>query len=107
VFLEADRGTMTTKRFLTKMRGYWHYWDSGRARERYGMKHFVVLTATRTEERARNLRASTMRLDSSVYHGVRMFLFGSMELFTLDCPERIFEAVWQSAGDNGSHSLLE
>lgn len=40
VFLDADRGTMTTKRFIVKMRGYWHYWRSGQQEERFGSKNF-------------------------------------------------------------------
>jgi len=107
VFLEADRGTMTTKRFVKKMLGYWHYWRSGKQEERFDMKNFLVLTVTRTAERTANLVAATRVLDAPNHRGLRMFLFGSEQTFGLSEPERILEPIWVTAQDNGRHSLLE
>lgn len=106
VFLEADRGTMTVKRFVTKTRGYWHYWRSGR-QEQLGIRNFLVLTITRTPERAASLRRATAELDAPRHRGLRMFLFGSERNYSLPEPLRILESIWASAEDQGRHSLLE
>ena len=107
VFLEADRGTMTAKRVLTKMRGYWHYWRSGKQEERFGMKNFLVLTVSRTTERSANLSAVTRELDAPKHRGLRMFLFGSEQSYSLTEPRQILEPVWKTPGDGDFHSLLE
>lgn len=107
VFLEADRGTMTAKRFLVKMRGYWHYWRSGRQEERFGMKNFLVLTVTSTPERAASLCAVTGELDAPKHRGLRMFLFGSEKSYSLAEPLRVLDSIWTTAQDQGCHSLLE
>lgn len=106
VFLEADRGTMTTKRFLNKMRGYWHWWRSGR-QEQLGIKNFLVLTVSRTTERSTNLSAVTRELDAPKHRGLRMFLFGSEQNYSLTDPGRILEPVWITPDDGDAHSLLE
>ena len=106
VFLEADRGTMTTKRYFTKIRGYWQYWRSGR-QEQLGIKNFLVLTVTATPERAASLWTVTGELDAPKHRGLRMFLFGSEQSYTLAEPLRILDAIWATAGDQARHSLLE
>lgn len=106
VLLEADRGTMTTKRFLNKMRGYWHWWRSGR-QEQFGINNFLVLTVTATPERAASLCAVTGELDAPRHRGLRMFLFGSEQSYTLGEPLRILDAIWATAGEQARHSLLE
>lgn len=105
IFLEADRGTMTTKRFLTKVRGYWHYWQSGTQEKRFGMKNFLVLTITLSDERAGNLCSATKALDD--VGGLRMFLFGSERNYVEGQTRRILDAVWQSPADDALHGLLE
>lgn len=105
VVLEADRGTMTTKRFLTKVRGYWHYRQSGRQEERFGIKNFLVLTVTLTDERAANLCSATKAL--AELGGLRMFLFGPERNYTEGQTGRILDAVWQTPADDTLHGLLE
>jgi hypothetical protein len=107
VFLEADRGTMTTKRFFVKMRGYWHWWRSGRQERLLGIRNFLVLTVTLTTERAASLCAVTGELDAPRHRGLRMFLFGSERSSTPGAPERILDAVWSTPEDQSRHSLLE
>jgi hypothetical protein len=107
VFLEADRGTMTVKRFTLKTRGYWHYWRSGRQEEKFGIKNFLVLTVTATPERAANLCAATAGLDAPRHRGLRMFMFGSEQAYSLTDPLPILSGVWRSAGDSSLHSILE
>jgi DNA-binding PadR family transcriptional regulator len=107
VLLEADRGTMTLKRVLTKLRGYWHYWRSGKQEERFEMKNFLVLTVSRTTERSENLSAATQELDAPKHRGLRMFLFGSEQNYSLTNAGRILDPVWRTSGDGDLHSLLE
>jgi hypothetical protein len=107
VFLEADRGTMTLKRFSVKMFGYWHYWRSGIQEERFGIKNFLVITATRTSERAANLCSLAGALDAPQHRGLRMFLFGSEQSYTDEHPQRILDAMWRTPTDDNKHSLLE
>jgi hypothetical protein len=107
VFLEADRGTMTHKRFATKMRGYWHYWQSGKAQERFGAKRFLVATVARTLERTANLRTLTAGINEGEHGSLRMFVFGALDNFSLEQPERAFDSFWTTAGDNNLHSILE
>lgn len=107
VFVEVDRGTMTTKRFLTKLRGYWQYWRSGRQEERFGIKNFLVLTVTLTPERAASLCAVASELDAPKHRGLRMFLFGSEKSYSLSEPLQVLHAIWTTAQDQSRHSLLE
>lgn len=107
VFLEADRGTMTAKRYFVKMRGYWHYWRSGKQEKRFGVKNFLVLTVTLTPERAASLCAVTGNLDAPKHRGLRIFLFGSEKSYSLAEPLRVLDSIWTTAQDQGRHSLLE
>lgn len=107
VFLEADRGTMTVKRFTLKTRGYWHYWRSGRQERKFGIKNFLVLTVTLSSERAENLRAATAEIDAPRHRGLRMFLFGSEQAFSLADPLPTLSSVWRSASNSTTHSILE
>jgi hypothetical protein len=106
VFLEADRSTMTLKRMLTKLRGYWHYWRVGLAEKRFGIRNFLVLTVTLTPERATNVRAITRQVDGQ-NRGLRMFLFGSADQYNLTEPLTVLNPIWTTSGDEGLHSLLE
>lgn len=107
VFLEADRSTMSLKRFLTKMSGYWHYWQSGQQADRFGVCNFLVLTVAPSVQRASNLCQVTRQVDASKHPALRMFLFGPEGNCTLAEPSRILESVWETPADPAHHSLLE
>jgi predicted transcriptional regulator len=107
LFLEADRSTMTVKRFVSKMRGYWHYWRSEQPRERFGFRNFVVLTITRSHARASNLCQATGGVDAPQHRGLRMFLFGAAGTDWLEHPGNVLEPIWKTAVDASRHSLLE
>lgn len=106
VFLEADRGTMTAKRFLTKLRGYWHWWCAGR-QERLGIKNFQVLIVARTPERAASLCDVARELDAPRHRGLRMFLFVSEQNYSPAEPNRVLDSIWVTPADDTRHSLLE
>jgi hypothetical protein len=45
-FLEADRGTMTLKRFTLKLKGYAAYWREKKHEDRFGIRYFRVHIVT-------------------------------------------------------------
>src|SRR5262249_35526879 len=106
VFLEAARSTMTLKRMFTKLQGNWHYWRSGLAEKRFGIKNFLVLTVTPTPERASNLCATGAKVDADG-RGLRMFLFGDERRYSIAEPAGVLDRVWATAADGSLHSLLE
>lgn len=107
VFLEADRGTMTAKRYFTKLSGYWHWWRNGRQERLLGIRNFVVVTVTATPERAASLCAVAGKLDPPRHRGLRMFLFGPEHQFRDGQAARILDAIWTTPSDSGRHSLVE
>jgi hypothetical protein len=90
-FLEADRSTMTTKRFFRKLEGYWWHWRSGRLQERFGVRNTIVVTVTKTVERAENLTVVAGAIDAPRHRGLRMFLFGSEHGLSLKDPQEILK----------------
>jgi hypothetical protein len=103
-FLEADRSTMDVPRFVTKLRGYFHFWRSGRQEALLGAKHCLVVTATTSAERARNL---TQACRSVADRGLRMFLFGPESGYLPATERAVFNTIWQTPADRDRHSLLE
>ena len=105
--VESDRGTTTTARFFIKTQGYWHWWRSGRAEESLGVKNFLVVTVTRSEERARNLSAAVASLDAPRHRGLRMFLFGCEHEYADGKFRAVLGPIWGSPADGQWYSLLE
>lgn len=103
-FLEADRGTMDVPRFVTKLRGYFHFWQSGRQESLLGVKNCLVATVTTSVERARNLTQACHAVNE---RGLRMFLFASEKEYLPATERRVFDAIWQTPVDRDRHSLLE
>jgi len=103
-YLEADRGTMTQKRFLRKLQAYWRFrhLDS----ELLFPPSFRVLTITRSQERMENLVVTATDADSK-RKGSLMFYFACEDAYDLDHPEATLDAIWRSPADNEMHSLLE
>jgi hypothetical protein len=98
-FLEADRSTMTTKRFLNKTRAYWQFWKEEGHKDRFNISVFRVLTITISEKRKENLRRLARESE--------MFLFACEKMYNLGRPETILKPIWQSPKDNSWHHLLE
>jgi hypothetical protein len=105
-FLEADRSTMTTQRFLRKMKSYWEWWKEGGHSEKYGIKAFRVLTIVKTQKRKESLREIAKKADDSE-KGSMMFWFASEEDYTLEKPETLLSFIWQTPKDDAWHSILE
>jgi hypothetical protein len=103
-FLEADRGTMTVARFLTKLRGYFAFWKSGQAEEQFGMKNFLVVTTTTSQMRADHLLEACREVSE---WGLRMFLFASEADYLPADTLTALNPIWRTPADDGAHSLLE
>jgi DNA-binding Lrp family transcriptional regulator len=59
-FLEADRSNLSHTRYRKKLTGYYHCWKQGKAKERFDVDGFRVLTITISDARAENLRALSL-----------------------------------------------
>lgn len=100
-FLEADRGTMTHNRFLSKLKAYWRYRAIGA-----GPRAFRVLTITPSPKRAENLTKTAKAADPKG-KGSLMFYFACEHAYRLDRPMTILAPIWRSPADDNLHSLLE
>ncbi len=84
-FDEADRGTMTVKRFTLKLMAYAAYSREKKHEEKFGIKKFRVLTVTSSAARQRNLVASAKAAEN-LRDLERMFLFTSEQKLPLARP---------------------
>ncbi len=105
-FLEADRSTMTQRRFLKKMMAYWQFWNDKQHTQKFGIKAFRVLTICKSMERAINLRNLSTQADPK-RTGSFMFWFTTEQSYCLDQPQNILGRIWQTSGDTKFHSLFE
>jgi hypothetical protein len=92
-FLEADRGTMTVKRFVRKLQAYAAYFRDGRQKEKFGIHYSRVLTVTTTPARKSNL-VSGACADEGLAGLDRMFLFTAESQLSLKNPESVHSAIW-------------
>ncbi len=97
--LELDRGTMTTRRFRTKVEAYIAYYQGGGYERRYGTRSLRVLTVTLSEGRRRSLKATTEEAGGGVW-----FLFGVLPELTAESV--LDEPVWGVAGRDGLEALI-
>ncbi len=104
-FLEADRGTMTLKRFMLKLKAYAAYWRERRHVDRFGIRYFRVLTVTTSKVRAANLVAAA-EAEESVRALGRLFFFTTEDALRLDQPESAFENIWTMPGSKETHAIL-
>ncbi|MEW6680032.1 MAG: replication-relaxation family protein [bacterium] len=105
-FLEADQSTMINKRFLQKMKGYWYYWKEQGCYNKYKIKNFRVLTITKSKERMENLKRITRNADEKK-QGSTLFWFTCEKNYSLKEPSNILKPIWETAKEDGLHSLLE
>lgn len=105
-FLEADQSTMTNDRFLTKLKGYWHFYKQGKHRQKLGIDSFRVLTITKSALRAQNLRRVAKKADEKET-GSLMFWFASEDNYSPQKPENVLQPIWQTPKDETRRRLLE
>ena len=97
---------MDHRRFLDKMRAYWDWFFTKGQEKKFNIKHFRVLTITKTEARKENLRTATKQADTKKI-GSSMFLFACEKQYSLEQPEQVLKTIWQSPANNNPHYLLE
>ena len=105
-FLEADRGTMKTERFVDKLKTYWSWKYDERLKDKLGLARFRVLTITPSERRSDSLRIAGKGGDPAGT-GSPMFLFAPETQYSLSEPKKILEQIWKSPKDDTLHTILE
>jgi hypothetical protein len=104
-YLEADRSTMTTERYLKKLKAYWAWWKQGGSKKKHGVEHFRVLTVTRSYERRDNLKRIALAA-SPGKGGSAMFWFACEKDYDVSAPESILGKIWVTAKDEERRSLF-
>lgn len=106
-FIEADRSTMSHRRFKDKILAYRQWWRQGGARKRFGIENFRVLTLTVSQKRRDNLVKTAQRVVEK--GGYYMFWFCCINEIDLAKPESVLEEIWTTAGqtDVKRHSIME
>jgi len=106
-FIEADRSTMTGKRILKKMKGYWNYWKEGGLSKEIKIENFRVLTVANIKKRKNNLCKITKKADEK-QKGSSLFWFAYEKQITLENPGDFFFAnIWNTAKEDKFFSLLK
>jgi hypothetical protein len=105
-FVEADRGTMTTEKFVNKLKTYWSWRSDERLKEKLRLSRFRVLTLTPSEGRNESLRNAGKGGDPRG-EGSLMFLFTSEKQYSLSSPDMILKPIWKSPKDDAPHTILE
>ncbi len=105
-FLEADRGTMTTERFVRKLKIYWSWKDDERIKNALHITRFRVLTVAPTERRSESLRRAGKEGDTRG-QGSPMFLFAPETGYGVASPDGLLAAMWKSPKDDVPHAIIE
>lgn len=104
-FLEADRGTMPTERFVNKLKTYWSWRSDEKLKNKLRITHFRVLTITPSEGRNDSLRNAGKGGDPRG-DGSLMFLFAPETRYNITTL-KILQAIWKSPKDDTPRSILE
>ena len=105
-FVEADRGTMTTERFVNKLKTYWSWRSDDRLKEKLRLARFRVLTIAPSDGRSDSLRNAGKGGDPRG-EGSLMFLFTSETQYSLSDPKKLLGPIWKSPKDDTPHTILE
>lgn len=104
-FVEADRGTMSLKRFTLKLKAYAAYWRAEKHKEKFGVQKFRVLTVTSSRTRCKNLVQAAAAAEDVRELGVR-FLFATEQDLLLSRPESVLNKIWTVPGQEAPCALL-
>jgi hypothetical protein len=104
-FLEADRATMTLKRFHQKLKAYAAYFREKGHQRKFNIRFFRVLTVTTSAKRQANL-VSLVAEDENLRSLARLFLFTADEKLSLQTPESVLQKIWTMPGSPDVHSIL-
>lgn len=100
-FLELDRSTMKIERFVEKVLAYKAYKESGLSEKRYNTKLFRVLTVTKSQERAENLKMAT---EAATEKDDTYFWFAALD--SLPIESFLQDGVWMRSHRSGRHVLI-
>ena len=99
-FLELDRGTMTVKRFKSKILAYQAYYASGAYQRRYDTRSLRILTVTSSTKRAEHLKQMT-----ELVGGKQRYWFSTLDQLA---PETVLERpIWQVATQTEAQPLVD
>jgi hypothetical protein len=104
-FVEADRGTMTVKRFTRKLLAYAAYSRTEKHKEKFGIQKFRVLTVASSAARCKNLVQAAAAAEDVRDVG-RLFLFAAEEDLPLSRPESVLTKIWTTPGRTEPCSIL-
>ena len=99
-FIEADRATVSNKRWAQRVCAYLEYVRSGQYVRRYGAHCLRVLTVTTGVKRLANLKHTTEGAG-----GGPMFWFATLGDVTAEAV--LHQAIWHVVGQEGVHPLLD
>ncbi len=95
---------MMLERFTRKLQAYATYGRAGKQTEKFGIRHFRVLTVTTSPARCKNLIAAAAA-DADIRKDGRMFFFTTEEELPLAEPAKIFDKIWTMPGISERASL--
>ena len=98
-FLEADRATVSNKRWAVRVRACMEYVRSGRYSQRFDARSLRVLTVTTGEKRLANVKRTTEKA-----RGDATFSFAPLE--RVEPKTVLSRPIWQAAGQDGLHTLI-
>ena len=98
--VEADRATVSNKRWAQRVSAYLEYVRSGQYVRRYCAHCLRVLTVTTGHKRLANLKSTTERAG-----GGPMFWFVTLGEATRDAV--LYQPIWHVASQEGVHPLLD
>jgi hypothetical protein len=103
-FLEADRSTMSLKRFQHKLLAYQTYRATGQHTAQYGITTFRVLTITPSPQRRDHLRDLAQR--TLTPDQARFCWFATAQDYDPNQPETILAPIWRSGKDQTPRRLI-
>jgi len=98
--IEADRATVSNRRWAQRVSAYLEYVRSGQYTHRYGAHSLRVLTVTTGLKRLTNLKRTTERAG-----GGPLFWFATLSEVTADAV--LHRPIWRVAGQEEAHALLD
>jgi len=98
--IEADRATVSNRRWAQRVSAYLEYVRSGQYTRRYGAHSLRVLTVTTGPKRLANLKRTTERAG-----GGSMFWFATLGEVTANAV--LHRPIWRVAGQEEAHALLD
>jgi len=105
-YVEADRSTMSQKRFLRKMQVYQQWRKDAGHRRQLRIAAFRVLIITISEQRCENLRVLARKVYAN-QKGSAMFLFACERHFNLNEPGTILGPIWRAPIDDTYHRVID